>query len=219
MKLIRLSTLLVGLSLMARPVYAGEPSDIVKSLIDRTYQLLTDPELLKTDKVPERAARLREIKLSGADLQEMGRQALSDHWEKRTALEQQQYLDLFSFIMKRSMTPNPDQGEEWAKAVMDGERIDGEFAEVEAHFITRVARDIPMTYRLRRINGAWKLYDWGSFGRSFIANYREQYNRIIVNSSFEGLLKALRQKRELIEKRIAAGDPLLVSPFAWMDSK
>jgi phospholipid transport system substrate-binding protein len=213
MKIIRLSGVLVGLCLIVSPVYAGEPADLVKSLLDRAYQLVTDTELGKTAKIQERAARIVELKLSVVDLEEMGRQALRDHWEERTAVERKQYLDLFSFIMKRSMTPNPPEGEEWAKSVIDGEKIDGEFAEVEAHFIMRVARDIPTTYRLRRTNGAWKLYDWGSFARSFIANYRAQYNRVIANSSFDGLLTALRQKKELIEKKIAAGDPLLVPPF------
>jgi phospholipid transport system substrate-binding protein len=178
--------------------------------------LVTDPELRRPDKVKDRAMRLRELNLSFWDVDETGRLALGRHWEQRTSDEQKEYLDLFRVIAERGATPNPDQGQEWAKSVMDGEKVEGEFAEVYAHFIMRVARDIPMTYRLRRSDGAWKLYDWGSFGRSFVANYREQYNRIIVKSSFQGLLTALREKKELIEKRIAAGDPLLVSPFAWM---
>ena len=133
--------------------------------------------------------------------------------EQRTSVERTEYLDLFRVIAERVATPNPDQGEEWAKSVIDGEKVDGDCAEVYAHFILRVTRDFPVTYRLCRASGAWKIYDWGRFGTSVVANYRAQYNRIIVNSSFEGLLKALRQKKELIEKRIAAGDPLLVSPL------
>ncbi|HKA34352.1 MAG TPA: ABC transporter substrate-binding protein [Candidatus Binatia bacterium] len=216
MKLIRLSGTVIALCLMALPAHAGEPSDVVKSVLERAYALVTDPELRRPDKVKERAMRVRELDLSFWDMDETARLALEKHWEQRTSTEQKEYLDLFRVIAERGATPNPDQGEEWAKSVVDGEKVDGEFAEVYAHFIMRVARDIPMTYRLRRTNGAWKLYDWGSFGRSFIANYRAQFNRIIVNSSFEGLLTALRQKKELIEKRIAAGDPLLVSPFAWI---
>jgi phospholipid transport system substrate-binding protein len=216
MKVIRLLTMVVGLSLMVLPANAGEPSDVVKSVVDRAYALVTDPELRRPDKVKDRAMRLRELNLSFWDVDETGRLALGRHWEQRTSDEQKEYLDLFRVIAERGATPNPDQGQEWAKSVMDGEKVEGEFAEVYAHFIMRVARDIPMTYRLRRSDGAWKLYDWGSFGRSFVANYREQYNRIIVKSSFQGLLTALREKKELIEKRIAAGDPLLVSPFAWM---
>ena len=216
MKVIRFLTMVVGLSLMVLPANAGEPSDVVKSVVDRAYALVTDPELRRPDKVKDRAMRLRELNLSFWDVDETGRLALGRHWEQRTSDEQKEYLDLFRVIAERGATPNPDQGQEWAKSVMDGEKVEGEFAEVYAHFIMRVARDIPMTYRLRRSDGAWKLYDWGSFGRSFVANYREQYNRIIVKSSFQGLLTALREKKELIEKRIAAGDPLLVSPFAWM---
>ncbi len=216
MKLIRLSSTVIALCLMALPAYAGEPSDVVKSVLDRCYALVTDPELRRPDKVKERAARLRELDLSFWDVDETARLALGKHWEQRTSAEQKEYLDLFRVIAERGATPSPDQGEEWAKSVIDGEKVDEEFAEVYAHFIMRVARDIPMTYRLRRTNGAWKLYDWGSLGRSGVANYRAQFNRIIVNSSFEGLLNALSQKKELIEKRIAAGDPLLVSPFAWM---
>ncbi|HEY6197121.1 MAG TPA: ABC transporter substrate-binding protein [Candidatus Binatia bacterium] len=213
MKLIRLSSTLVGLFLMALPVYAGEPSDVVKSLLDRTYALLNDAELRRPDKVRERAARLRQLQLSVNDVDETARLALGRYWEQRTSAEQKEYLELFRVIAERNATPNPDQGEEWAKSAIDGEKVDGDFAEVYAHFIMRVARDIPITYRLRRVNGAWKIYDWGRFGVSAVAIYHAQYNSIIVKSSFEGLLTALRQKKELIEKRIAAGDPLLVSPL------
>jgi phospholipid transport system substrate-binding protein len=213
MKLIRLFTFIVGLFLIALPVYAGEPSDVIKSMLDRCYELLTDPELRRPDKVRERATRLRELDLSVSDVDEMARRALGRHWEQRTSVEQKEYLDLFRVIAERNATPTPDEGQEWAKSVIDGEQVDGDFAEVYSHFIMRVARDIPMTYRLHRVSGSWKIYDWGRFGRSAVANYRAQFNRIIVNSSFEELLKVLRQKKELIEKRQASGDPRLVPPW------
>src|SRR5690348_14311063 len=105
MQLIRLSSVLVGLYLAALPVYAGEPSDIVKSLLDRAYTLVTDPELRRPEKVKERAARLRELELSLWDVDETARLALGKHWEQRTSIEQKEYLDLFRVIAERNATP------------------------------------------------------------------------------------------------------------------
>lgn|SRR5262249_17250124 len=163
MKLIRLSGTVIALCLMALPAHAGEPSDVVKSVLERAYALVTDPELRRPDKVKERAMRVRELDLSFWDMDETARLALEKHWEQRTSTEQKEYLDLFRVIAERGATPNPDQGEEWAKSVVDGEKVDGEFAEVYAHFIMRVARDIPMTYRLRRTNGARETLRLGQF--------------------------------------------------------
>ena len=207
MKFIRLFSTLVGVYLVALPVHAGEPSNFIKSYLDRVYALATDPELRRPDKVKERTMRLRELNLSVDDIDEMGRLALGRHWEQRTSVEQKEYLELFRVIAESNATPDPDRGEEWAISVIDGEKVDGDCAEVYAHFIMRVARDIPVTYRLCRTNGVWKIYDWGRFGVSAVAIYRAQYNSVIAKSSFEGLLTALREKKKLIEKRIAAGDP------------
>src|ERR1041385_3676855 len=94
MKVIRLLTMVVGLSLMVLPANAGEPSDVVKSVVDRAYALVTDPELRRPDKVKDRAMRLRELNLSFWDVDETGRLALGRHWEQRTSNEQKEYLDL-----------------------------------------------------------------------------------------------------------------------------
>src|ERR1041385_5797434 len=85
MKLIRLSSTLVGLFLMALPVYAGEPSDVVKSLLDRTYALLNDAELRRPAKVRKRAPGLRQLQLSVNDVDETARLALGRYWEQRTS--------------------------------------------------------------------------------------------------------------------------------------
>ncbi len=49
-----------------------------------------------------------------------------------------------------------------------------------------------------------KLYDYSGWGIGRVDNYRAQFDRVIANSSFEGLIKLLREKKELIEKRRAA---------------
>ncbi|HEY1269126.1 MAG TPA: ABC transporter substrate-binding protein, partial [Candidatus Binatia bacterium] len=121
MKIIRWSSTIIALYLMALPAYAGEPSDVVKSLLDRAYASVTDPELRRPDKVKERAMRLRELELSVWDVDETARLALGKHWEQRTSAEQKEYLGLFRVIAERNATPNPDQGEDWAKSVIDGE--------------------------------------------------------------------------------------------------
>ena len=61
--------------------------------------------------------------------------------------------------------------------------------------------DIPVDYRLRQINGQWKIIDFIIEQVSLVANFRSQFQEIVGNGGPEHLLKVLREKN-------AAGEPL-----------
>jgi len=188
---------------VASTTHAGEPADLVKSWVERAQQVLTDPALQSKDKERELNDQVRYIHMSLMDVDEMAKRALGTHWGRRTAAEREEYVGLFRILLERIATPDPPTGEPLAKIAIDRERIDSGFAEVEAHFIMSVRRDIPFVYKLHLVDGKWRLYDWVVRGVSFGDHYRVQFNRVISRSSFEELIKLLREKKLLIEKRIA----------------
>ena len=51
-----------------------------------------------------------------------------------------------------------------------------------------------MVYKLRQVNGQWKVYDAIVENISIVNNYRSQFDRVISSSSYEALVKQLRGK-------------------------
>ena len=74
------------------------------------------------------------------------------------------------------------------------EVIDNEFAQVESTLIQVKGEEIAVVYKLRQVNGQWKVYDAIVENISIINNYRSQFDRVISTSSYEELVKRLREK-------------------------
>ena len=205
MKYIRCSSLAVFCCLLAGSnANAGEPADLVKSWVERVQQRLTDPALQATDKERELNDQVRDLQLSMMDVNGMARRALGNHWSRRTAAERKEYVALFRILLERVATPEPVAGEPPAKIAIDRERIDNGLAEVEAHFIMSARKDVRFVYKLHLVDGQWRLYDWVVRGVSFADHNRVQFERVISKSSFEELIRLLREKKELIEKQRAS---------------
>ena len=177
----------------AATVQAGEPLDLVKSAAEGVIALLKDPQLRSADKRKERVERLKAIINPLFDYEEMARRTLAVHWRRRTAAEQHEFVKLFrSFLEKMySDRVNLYEGE---RVVFGGETFDQEYAEVESKLISVKNDESRMLYRLKRIDGKWKIYDAVIADVSIVNNYRSQFDRVISKSSFEELKRILREK-------------------------
>jgi phospholipid transport system substrate-binding protein len=200
---IRFAWIAVFTCFLAAPALAAGPAEQLMPWLEQMRLLLSDQALWADGREKEREARIRDAGLAFQDIDETTKLVLRDHLNTLTTAQVKEFTELFTVLLGRMATPLPPRGDEWAKAALDRERLDGERAEVDVHFITRVQRDVPVTYRLRLVDGHWKLYDWGVLGVSFVANFRTQVNKVIRVSSFESLIKVMREQKEKIDKRWA----------------
>ena len=184
--------LLLGFILIGS-AHAGEPLDVVKGAADRAVQILKDPKLLSKDKKKERVDRLREAVEPIFDFEEMAKRSLGPHWRRRTPAEQQEFVKLFQDFMEKVYSDKLDlyEGE---KIVFGKETIDQDFAQVESTIINNKGETFSIVYKLRRADSKWKVYDAVVENISFINNYRSQFDRVIKSSSYEELVKRLREK-------------------------
>jgi phospholipid transport system substrate-binding protein len=60
--------------------------------------------------------------------------------------------------------------------------------------VTKKNTEIPVVYKLRTKDQRWWVYDIVIEGVSLVNNYRTQFSDILAKSSFEGLMKKLREK-------------------------
>ena len=65
---------------------------------------------------------------------------------------------------------------------------------VESKLFNANNDESPVIYRLKRIDGKWKVYDAVIANVSIVNNYRSQFDRVISKSSFEELKRVLRKK-------------------------
>jgi len=83
------------------------------------------------------------------------------------------------------------------KVRYEGETIDRDYAVVKVIIITQKNRGISVDYRVQKEGNEWLVYDVSIEGVSLVNNYRSQFNSIILQSSYENLVKRLKAKAAL----------------------
>ena len=186
-----LAMLLPGAVGVAR---AGAPTDQVREYTDAVVKVLEDPALKSEDKKPERRAAVRKIASEVFDVQETARRALGPHWQQRTPQQQQEFVQLFADLLEQTYISKIDLfgGE---RLRFTDEKIDGDNAIVRAKVLTKQATEVPVEARMLRKGDRWLIYDILIENISLVGNYRAQFDRIIRTSSYDELVKRLRDKR------------------------
>lgn len=194
--LIRSTVLVFMIATMAVPVLAADPIDEIKQTTDKILSIVTNPAFKAPSKTEEKEKLIRLAVDERFDWEEMARRSLAIHWPKRTAEERKEFVRLFADLVERTyMKKVKDYSGE--KILYEGETKEGDYASVRVKIVTKRGEDIPVEYRLKKEKEDWFVYDVSIEGVSLINNYRVQFHSIISQSSYENLLKRLREKVEL----------------------
>ena len=171
--------------------WAGAPTEQVRQYTDQVVKILENPELRSADK----RAAVRKVAIEIFDVNETARRALGPHWQGRSAAERDEFVRLFADLLERTYISKID--------LFGGERlryttesIDGDFAIVRAKVVTKKGTEIPVEARMLRHSDQWLIYDISVENVSLISNYRTQFDRIIRTSSYEELVRKLRDNRD-----------------------
>jgi phospholipid transport system substrate-binding protein len=180
-----------ALSLLAgTPAWAG-PTEQLREYTDQVIKILDDPAHARGD----RRAAIRKIAHEAFDVNETARRVLARHWQARTPAEREEFAQLFADLLERTYIARLDEyGGERIRYV--GESIDGELATVRARIVTRAGVEVPVESRMIRRAERWLIYDVLIENVSLVANYRSQFDRIVRSSSYEELVRRLKQKRD-----------------------
>jgi len=180
---------------IALPGWAGEPTDEIKQTTDKILSILTNPSLKGPSKTAEREKLIRQAIDERFAWEEMARRSLARYWDQRTEGEKKEFVRLYSDLLERTYMDKVE-GYSGEKVVYEGESIDNGYAVVRVKIITKKNTDIRVHYRLKRVENKWLVYDVSIEGVSLVNNYRTQFNSIILKSSYENLVKRLRERVE-----------------------
>lgn len=179
---------------------AMTPTETVKTRVESALQSLSQTSGGSPESIEQRRVELRRAADSLFDFTEMGRRALGRHWADRTPAEREEFVKLFTDLIARSYIGKIDHyaGETIAYTA---ERVDGDEASVQSRVVTAKGSQIPVEYRLHRVNDDWSAYDVFVENVSLVGTYRSQFDRIIRSESFAALLQRLRDKGRVAEAR------------------
>jgi phospholipid transport system substrate-binding protein len=168
------------------------PTEAVRSTLTKVFHILEDETLKDPAKRFPRRHMLEEVIASHFDYLEMSKRALAANWTPLSAGERDEFVELFkSFLSDRYAEKIESYSGE--QVFYLSERIQENYAEVRTELrSSKVA--VPMDYRLHMRDGTWHAYDLVVDGVSLVKNYRSQFEKIIRSSSYQELVRKLRER-------------------------
>jgi len=179
----------------AASVTAGVPTEQIRSTVDRAILVLKDPRLKPAAKTKERRDQLKQILFARFDFTEMAKRALGANWRSRTPKEQAEFVQLFTELLESAYADIIESYSE-DKIVYVGERLDGSYADVASKVLASNGAEYSLNYKAHLVNSEWRVYDVIAENISVVNNFRSQFNRVITKSSYEELVRRLREKAE-----------------------
>ncbi|NOX20501.1 MAG: ABC transporter substrate-binding protein [Nitrospirae bacterium] len=190
----RLCVLIAAMLILVNPALASGPLETLKDAVDDVIEILKKPELKGPEHEEERKRAIREAVSRVFDFREMAKRSLSRYWRKLDDKQREEFVELYRGLLERTYLKRIEAYQN-ERIVYKGERIRDRYALVKTIVITDKQVEIPVDYKLIKREKGWMVYDVVIEGVSLVNNYRKQFKSIIRRSSYDGLVKMLRQKQ------------------------
>ncbi|MGA1795370.1 MAG: ABC transporter substrate-binding protein [bacterium] len=193
MKKAMIAAALVCLLVVPCRVGAGVPLETIRTHVNSVLEVLRDPALQEETARDTKKKRVESIADGMFDFIELAKRTLGREWNSLNRDQREEFVTLYRSILEKAyMDRILAYSDE--KVVFDREiMLADDKAEVQSHILTASA-DIPIFYRVIRIEETWRVYDVIIEGVSLIKNYRTQFREILLTKSPDGLLAILREK-------------------------
>jgi phospholipid transport system substrate-binding protein len=169
----------------------NDPSTVAKTLVNRALSVLGNQQM----PVREKQERLRGVVESSFDFTEMSRSALGTHWRDLSPDQQRDFTRVFTQFIEDSYLSKVSDYRGQTVTFTKVIQLAPGYTQVNSK-INQTNGDAPVAvdYRLKYEGGQWKIYDVTVEAISIIANYRNQFNRVINDKGFPTLMADLRAK-------------------------
>jgi len=189
------ATLITVSVAMAHAESIESPSVLLERTSRQVIKILKDEhELLQ--KEPSRVYKIiDDYILPHLDEVTMAKLALGKNWKRASREQKRAFVEEFRNLLVRTYSKSliefSDQQINFfpVKLAANTKRTS-----VKAEVIQPGGPSIPMAYRVRIKNNAWKVYDIKIDGISLVTSYRGTFTQEIRKSGMAGLLKYLRNK-------------------------
>ena len=172
-----------------------------EEFLNQALQILRN----KDKPVPQKRRELKPLIEARFDATAMARSSLGYHWRSLSPDERTSFTQVFTDFIEAAYL---DKVQDYSgQQVQFGQsRSLGEgYAAVDTTIVEAGKNPIPVTYLLEQSGSGWKVYDVAVDNISIIANYRNQFNRVINQQGFPKLMADLRAKSQQLGAELGQG--------------
>ncbi len=192
---------LISLSFLSENyLYAGEPTETVKKILNKVMEIQTDPKLRKLRN--KRRLAIKKVIQKNFDSTLMAKNALGSYWNKLSKKEKEEFAKLFEDLFQESYTKMVLDFLKKETIKYEKEEKRGDEVIVKTK-ILKMEDEIPVYYHLRKVGKRWLIFDVDIDEVSIVGNYRRAFSRVIRMASFKALMKKMRLQQEAIKKAYA----------------
>ena len=199
-----LNALIVSLFMISATVAAAEveaPMDMLKRTSDDVIKVLkeidADPSIVYQIVDDYIIPHLDDVTLA--------KLALGKNWRKASNDQKIEFVDQFRTLLVRTYSKSlqefSDQKINFFPVRM---KADATKVTVKSEVLQSGGPSIPMDYRLRLKDDAWKVYDIKIDGVSLVTSYRGTFAQEMRKGGMKGLLKMLHEKNSKVAERPTA---------------
>jgi phospholipid transport system substrate-binding protein len=166
---------------------ASNPRDDVRSMIEHALAVVRNKEM-------SLAAKRREFKDLAErhfDLAGMARDSLGAHWADLTAEEEMKFRDAFDSIVSDTYLGQVRDYDR-REVQIASQELTGGNAEVYGSMLGGNEETVDLKFKLRILEGKWKINDYSFNADNAMRNYRDDFRRAIENGGFDGLMDRLK---------------------------
>jgi len=170
---------------------SNDPAVVVHGLVNQALGVLRNNQM----PLAQKQDRLRALVAQSFDFGEMSRSALGYHWRSLTPAQRADFTQLFTQFIEDSYLSKISEYKGQSVTFTKTMQLAPGYTQVGSKVLQPGGGDpISLDYRLKFENGEWRIYDVTVDAISIIANYRNQFNRVINGKGFPTLMADLRAK-------------------------
>jgi phospholipid transport system substrate-binding protein len=191
-------TLLLTFSMPAVAGTTGPGATAVKSANDKIANLLKQKPAAGSKEEKDLAAKVTSSVRDFLDIDELGKRAMADQWDKLTPAQQTEFLTTLRALIEenyvRGLRANLTYTVNYT-----GETTDKETNVLVTTVINTKRKGRPfkiqIDYVLKKQGDKLKAFDVKTDGVGLVANYRTQFNKIVEKEGFSGLIARMKKKQ------------------------
>jgi phospholipid transport system substrate-binding protein len=172
-----------------------------QEFIEQALRILRD----KQKSVLEKRRELKPLMESHFDSAEMARSTLGYHWRSLTPDQRADFTQLFKDFIEAAYLDKVQDYSGQQVQFGQSHTLGQGYAAVDTTIVDAGKNPIPVTYLLKQTGSGWKVYDVAVDNISIIANYRNQFNRVINEHGFPKLMADLRAKQRQLGSELGEG--------------
>jgi phospholipid transport system substrate-binding protein len=173
---------------------ADSPKQVMTKTIDAAFTILKDRTLAGRERRPQRIAELRRVADFTFDWSELARSSLGVKWRSLDESQRTRFVDVFKDVLAAQYMDDIDRFQGTETVTVDSVIAEGDEAVVRTTLVTGSRERVPMDYRMRQIDGRWRVVDLSIEGISLVNHFRKTFTAALVNLTIEDLIVKLRRQ-------------------------